>query len=509
VLGSHGFLDRQTELSAATLCRNVSLGLGAIVRVGAVLGDGCRIGPKSIIQPEIRLPPGTVTERHAVVHHSAISGGRKSGGLFGYAGVRGVCHTEMTTGFVNDLALAFGSVLPVGSTVAVGFDASPYCSLLAVAFSAGLQATGVHTRHIGTAISSVCRYITAHFGCAGGIFIRKDDGDEEACLIEFLDEQGVRISKAAERKIENTFALEDYRRAPSGKLGQRFVHSGAVPLYRAKLLELVPVEDIRKGDYTAVVQYDQSGPNGLVPELLRELGCRVILLENGKFSREDVSRLVRINEADFGVIMDANAQRIELATERGDFVREEALALLQCLMQIHCEDKPALRLPVYLPDLAEQLALRNGRQPEWTKADMRSVMQGGDFNGFHVYFDGLYTLVRLMQLMTLQGKRASQLLADIPEFTLLTRRVECPWSEKGKVMRFLMEETKGYRVELIDGIKVYHDHGWTLILPDSDEPSFRIYSNSGDARQAEEQVLFYTKKITERHRTGNNDLQVL
>jgi mannose-1-phosphate guanylyltransferase/phosphomannomutase len=41
-------------------------------------------------------------------------------------------------------------------------------------------------------------------------------------------------------------------------------------------------------------------------------------------------------------------------------------------------------------------------------------------------------------------------------------------------MRTLIEEKQGEQVELLEGIKVYHDDGWALVLPDADEPVCRV-----------------------------------
>ena len=64
--------------------------------------------------------------------------------------------------------------------------------------------------------------------------------------------------------------------------------------------------------------------------------------------------------------------------------------------------------------------------------------------------------------------------------------VNCPWEAKGRVMRRLIEDSAQQgRVELIDGVKVYHQTGWTLVLPDSEEPVVRIYSEGSSPEEAD------------------------
>ncbi|CCQ98632.1 hypothetical protein CULT_930001 [[Clostridium] ultunense Esp] len=58
-------------------------------------------------------------------------------------------------------------------------------------------------------------------------------------------------------------------------------------------------------------------------------------------------------------------------------------------------------------------------------------------------------------------------------------------------MRRFMEEIKGKKVELLDGIKVYDEGGWVLVLPDLEEPVFRVVSQA----RSEEDAIRMVKKI--------------
>lgn len=50
-------------------------------------------------------------------------------------------------------------------------------------------------------------------------------------------------------------------------------------------------------------------------------------------------------------------------------------------------------------------------------------------------------------------------------------------------------------MELYEGIKINQDKGWTLILPDSDEPLIRIYSEGVSEEYAEELNDFFEEEI--------------
>jgi mannose-1-phosphate guanylyltransferase/phosphomannomutase len=152
-------------------------------------------------------------------------------------------------------------------------------------------------------------------------------------------------------------------------------------------------------------------------------------------------------------------------------------------------------MPVNVPDIVVDLANRIGIRIVRTKADFRSRMAALQKDGFHPVYDGIYTLVHLLRMMASEGKTLSELLTAIPQFALYQQIVECPWQEKGAVMRFLMDHTQNHRVELIDGIKIYHDDGWTLIRPDGDEPYVRILVQATSTDNAERWAVEYATVI--------------
>ncbi|HHX74198.1 MAG TPA: hypothetical protein GX699_04770, partial [Firmicutes bacterium] len=57
------------------------------------------------------------------------------------------------------------------------------------------------------------------------------------------------------------------------------------------------------------------------------------------------------------------------------------------------------------------------------------------------------------------------------------------------------EETRDSDVELLDGVKVRHGQGWALVLPDSDKPVYRIYSEGYSTEAAAELTDMYAQKI--------------
>ncbi len=153
-------------------------------------------------------------------------------------------------------------------------------------------------------------------------------------------------------------------------------------------------------------------------------------------------------------------------------------------------------MPVTAPGAIEKLAARYKGKVVRTKTNPRSIMEKAleerVFLGrkglphFQPVFDALVSLGKVLEMMSREGRPLSELVRQIPEFYMRQEAVNCPWESKGRVMRRLIEDgAQQGRLELIDGVKVYHQTGWTLVLPDSEEPVFRIYSEGSSPEEAD------------------------
>ena len=105
------------------------------------------------------------------------------------------------------------------------------------------------------------------------------------------------------------------------------------------------------------------------------------------------------------------------------------------------------------------------------------------FPEFLPAYDSIASLCKLLELLAGVDRPLSELVAELPRPTLIHRELSCPWALKGTVMRVLNERYADGNVDLLDGIKVFEERGWTLVLPDPDEPLLHLYAEgaSGEA----------------------------
>jgi mannose-1-phosphate guanylyltransferase/phosphomannomutase len=115
-------------------------------------------------------------------------------------------------------------------------------------------------------------------------------------------------------------------------------------------------------------------------------------------------------------------------------------------------------------------------------ATEEGVVFAGATTGGYVFpeflpaYDSMASLCKLLELLASIDRPLSELVDELPRPTLVHRELPCPWALKGTVMRVLNERYASGNVDLLDGIKIFEERGWTQVLPDADEPVLHLYA---------------------------------
>lgn len=520
IVWNNSYVGKEAELRGAIVCSRTSVKAKCAVFEGSVVGADCSVGERSIIKPGVKIWPDKVIDAGTTITTSLVWGAKWSRRLFGSYGVSGLANVELTPEFAAKLGAAYGSCVGEKRAIVVSSDAYKPSRMLKRAITAGVLSSGTNVYDLGRMTTPVTRYAVAALGVAGGVHVRLSPYDPNIGLIEFLDEKGINIDKSIERKIENAFFGEDFKRVAVEDIGEVAFLTRVVEQYLDGLLKMVSVASVRARRFKVVVDFDPGNLSLLLPSLLDALGCDVLALNPDSaaaarpkhlFEMLDslslLSRAVTSSHSDLGIAVDNNAERLLLVDEQGKGVCEEMFCALMSLLILKSREGATVAVPVTAPRIIEEMARDYRGRVIRTRANPRSVMEKvieekiliGEkgLPGFQPTFDALLSLAKILEVMARENVPLSSLVSMVPRFYMSKRTVECPWDDKGKVMRTLIEETRNERVELIDGIKVYHENGWALILPDSEEPLFHVYSEASTSAEAEALREAYMAKISE------------
>lgn len=516
IIWENTYVGAQAHLHGCVIGKNCDVKNGARVDQGVVVGDECVIGERAIINHDVKIYPFKSVDSGATINTSIIWETRGMRTLFGKEGVTGLVGIDITPDLVVRLAMAYGTSLSKDSEVVVSSDVSRPSRMIKRAMIAGLNAAGVHCRDLRVAPAPVNRF-NVHTGRGvGGLHVRSAGYDAQILHINFFDSHGLDIKESDQRGIERYFYRGDFRRVYYTEIGQVIFPARSREYYVDGIIKSIDSRLINQSNFKIILDYSYGSASLTFPMFLGGLGCEIVALnaytEEGRSAgaiteqEEDLAKLeqtVVLFKADFGMQIDGAGEKVRIVDDLGRRISfDQALMLVLSLMAKHGE-KGKLALPLSVPDLAEKIAGEHGRAVLRTKVSLRAMMeaanrrdvvfagaQGGGyiFPKFLPAYDAAMTLCQLMQLLAKEGRPLSVLRSELPEVHLAHKNTFCPWEQKGLVMRKLIEKAKKKDVELLDGVKVYEDHGWFLVIPDPEEPVFRVYAEAKNVAQAEQKV---------------------
>jgi mannose-1-phosphate guanylyltransferase/phosphomannomutase len=100
------------------------------------------------------------------------------------------------------------------------------------------------------------------------------------------------------------------------------------------------------------------------------------------------------------------------------------------------------------------------------------------FPGFQMGADAMLAAVKILEMMALTKSRLGALRSKFDHLERQTVSVPCPWAKKGTVMRKLITASEDKRRQLIDGVRIFEDNGWVLVIPDRLRAAFNIVAES-------------------------------
>lgn len=504
ILFDNCYVGSNAEIKGAVLSRKVQLESRTLVLEEAAIGDDTLLGERVIVKPGVSIWPNKIVEASTIVKSNIIWGGKSSKSMFGKRGIVGEVNIDITPEYVSKLGSAYGALLKMGSKVAISCSDDGAAQMFKYSIATGLLSMGGEVYDLKRMAIPMVRQAVTFFGVNGGIHVAVDKEDTQRVNILFMDSDGLDINKNMERKIENSFLREDYRRVKTDSI-KRIIHlSDTVEYYTRQLINRLEVSVIRNSKYKIVISTKNSIVLSVLQNVLTELKINVRIFNENK-DLIGLSKDVLQSGADLGISIDDEAERAILIDEKGNIIREDMNEALKALILLKSTKFNALVVPVTASSSIEQIAEICGANFVRTKTSHRNILEGYYKNiktlsrreilsEYLNSLDALSNIMLTINFMALSDSSLSGILSKIPKYYVKTKEVICPWNMKGKVMRNLIEESSSKSVDLIEGVKLNYEDAWALILPDSEEPVCRVYTESPNSLKAEN----LNKELTDR-----------
>jgi len=377
--------------------------------------------------------------------------------LFGTDGVRGVANVHpMTTELAMQLGRAAAYIFKDGQRrhrIVIGKDTRLSGYMLESALVAGICSMGVDVLQVGPLPTPGIAYITSSMRADAGVVISASHNQFQDNGIKFFFKDGFKLPDEMELKIEDLVESGkiDSLRPIATEVGKAYRIDDAVGRYVVFLKSTFPKELDLSG-IKIVLDCANGAAYKVAPAVFEELGAEVIpvgVKPNGtninagcgSLHPEVMSELVKEHQADLGIALDGDADRVIFCDEFGNVVDgDQIMAICATEMLQRKQLQNNTLVATVMSNMGLDIAMRKaGGKVIKTAVGDRYVVEemrrggynlGGEQSGHMIFLDhittgdGVLSALQLLAVIQSRGKTLSELaevMIPLPQVLLNVR----------------------------------------------------------------------------------------
>lgn len=349
----------------------------------------------------------------------------------------------------------------------------------------------------------------------GGIILTASHNPKQWNALKLLNEKGEFLNATQGAKILEIAENEDFIFSEVDDLGKIIKNDSYIDIHIDEVLNLslVNVDTIKKAKFKVVVDGVNSTGGIAIPKLLEALDVEVIKLycdPTGHFPHNpeplkehlgDICELVVKENADFGVVVDPDVDRLAFITNDGEMFGEE-YTLVACADYVLGKTKgntvSNLSSSRALRDITEKHggtyeAAAVGEVNVVTKMKSNKAIIGGEGNGGIIYpeshygRDSLVGTALFLMLMAERGGTVRELRDSYPSYFMSKKKIQLtPNLDVDGILKAMAGKYKNEDISTIDGVKIDFTENWVHLRKSNTEPIIRIYTEAKSQNMADE-----------------------
>ncbi len=429
--------------------------------------------------------------------------------------IRGLYGSQIDASTALSIGRAFARVLselsgkPVGELhVGLGRDMRLTAPELAARYREGLLMEGAHVLDAGQVGTEMLYYLVGSRGLDGGLMCTASHNPKAYTGAKLVRDGAIALSGDAgiqdiRRVMESmpTHPLGDAGDGPIGTLQEVDVYEE----FQAAALATIDASAVRPLKVVVDGGNGMAGP--MVGPLLDGLGLDLIetyWTPDGNFpdhepnpllpeNRQFIIDKVRETGADLGIAWDGDADRCFFIDDTGEFVDGDFLTALLAESLLGKKSDPThpstilydVRASWAVPHTVERLGgvahvNRVGHAFFKTRMHEEGSLFGGEVSG-HYYFRDFYCAdsgtipaLLILEQLSLQGKRLSELLAPFRERYFISGEINTEVSDQQAKMQEIAERYSDATQSRLDGVSVDYEDWHFNVRPSNTEPLLRL-----------------------------------
>ncbi len=426
---------------------------------------------------------------------------------FGTDGIRGtVGQAPITPDFVMRLAHAVGRVLRQSEknpVVLIGKDTRISGYMLESALESGFNSAGVDVVLLGPVPTPAVAYLTRARRASLGVVISASHNPYEDNGIKFFSAKGAKLSDEWEIAVEK-LVDEPPVWVSSAELGKAKRMDDAAGRYIEFCKSTFSNELSLKG-LKIVVDAAHGAAYQIAPKVFHELGADVIAIgcapdglninkDVGATHPEALVAAVKLHQADYGVALDGDADRLQFVDGTGRLYNGDELLYLMVTDRIARDEVVPGVVGTLMTNMAVELAIK-AKKIEFVRSKVgdRYVLEllqeknwllGGEGSGHllaldkHTTGDGLISALQVLQACVATGQTMAELLSDVVLFPQVLINVRLGKDQNWQANAQLKQAIQEVEAEL-------GQTGRVLIRASGTEPLVRVMVEARSAEVAQ------------------------
>ncbi|MEM6190603.1 phosphoglucosamine mutase [Shewanella scandinavica] len=442
---------------------------------------------------------------------------------FGTDGVRGkVGKFPITPDFAMKLGWAAGTVLASSGTkeVLIGKDTRSSGYMLESAMEAGFSAAGVNVALIGPMPTPAVAYLASTFRADAGVVISASHNPFYDNGIKFFSNTGTKLNDAQELEIEALLEKALNQNAmqcvASEKLGKVRRIDDAAGRYIEFCKGTFP-NHLSLAGLKIVVDSAHGAAYHIAPNVYRELGAEVISINDkpngvnindhcGATHLDSLQTAVMVHEADLGIALDGDADRVMFVDHNGNVVDGDEILFILAQAAHSKGEMTGGVVGTLMSNLGLELALKQMEIPfVRAKVGDRYVVEqlkatgwqlGGEGSGHILSLqhastgDGIVASLQVLKAVLESQKSLSEIKAGMTKLPQVLINVRLATADADSILA-----TSSVQQAVIKAEGILGDQGRVLLRKSGTEPLIRVMVESTDNVMTQTQAEYIADAV--------------
>ena len=398
--------------------------------------------------------------------------------------------------------------------VVVGRDARISGEMVQQLVMNTLVGMGITVIDLGLSTTPTVEMAVALEHADGGIILTASHNPKQWNALKLLNSKGEFLNAAEGQKILDIAESGDINFAEVDDLGKILKNDAYIDIHIDEILDLplVNAAAIKSCGFRVVVDAVNSTGGIAIPLLLEALGVEPIKLHctpNGEFPHNpeplkehlgDLMEMVVDENADFGIVVDPDVDRLAFVDEKGEMFGEEytLVAVADYVLQNNPGNTVSnMSSSRALRDITEKhggiyTASAVGEVNVVEKMKETNAVIGGEGNGGIIYpelhygRDSLVGVALFLSHLANERIKVSELRKKYTPYFMSKKKIELtPDLDVDAILKAMEKKYASEETNTIDGLKIDFPENWVHLRKSNTEPIVRIYTEAKSQHEAD------------------------